>query len=865
MFLNEQKIDIILISETHATTQTYIKIRGYKWYQSTHPSNKARGGSAILIKDNIDHYEECHIQLAEFQLTVVGIKSMKQKIKIGALYSPPRHNIKKEEYKHLLRNLGERFIIGGDFNAKHTHWGSRLTNTKGKELFKAISEMGCNVHSTGKPTYWPEDRNKIPDLLDFFISRKISSNFIDVEDNFDLNSDHSPVIMTLSDIIIRKENKPLLVNKTTDWESFRTELDNDIELNIELKTKQQIEEAAEKFTSSIQKAAWNNTRQLTQRKIGTNYPMQIRELVNEKRKARRRWQQTRDPSDKNILNNKTQKLKREIKKFKEESVQTHLENMSAEETSNYSLWKATKKIKRPVTQIPPIQLTDGSWARTYKEKADLFAEYLADTFKPNDIVSDIDVEDFTNLDNDDIPFVSPKEVANEIEKNINPKKAPGYDLITGEILKRLPDNGIIMLSYIINAIIRLKYVPRIWKVSEISMIPKPGKPPNDVSSYRPISLLPIMSKLFEKLLLKRLTPIIEKKSLIPNHQFGFRHKHSTIDQVHRITNLIEKALEEKMVCSTIFLDVAQAFDKVWHQGLIYKLNKHLPKSYVELLSSYLSERLCRVKQENEYSELKEIQAGIPQGSVLGPVLYLLYTCDIPQSENVTVATFADDTAILALDIDPQKATEKLQNASDKIGEWSRRWKIKINAMKPVHVNFTNRKIEHTCPLVLNGVVIPIANTAKYLAMTLDAKLKWKEHVKKKRIELDIRYKELYWLLKRKSQLPIQYKLMIYNQILKPIWLYGIQLWGCASKSNIKCIQTFQNKVLRNMVGAPWYIRNSDLHRDLGVRNVDNEIARSASKHESRLHRHVNVEALQLLDNQNLIRRLKRTKTFELVK
>ena len=120
------------------------------------------------------------------------------------------------------------------------------------------------------------------------------------------------------------------------------------------------------------------------------------------------------------------------------------------------------------------------------------------------------------------------------------------------------------------------------------MIPKPGKPPHEAASYRPISLLPVMSKLFEKLLIKRLKPIIERKNLIRNHQFGFQSKHSTIDQVHRITNIIEQALEEKKVCSALFLDVAQAFDKVWHKGLNCKLRTILPKQYAKILESYLT-------------------------------------------------------------------------------------------------------------------------------------------------------------------------------------------------------------------------------------------------------------------------------------
>jgi retron-type reverse transcriptase len=196
------------------------------------------------------------------------------------------------------------------------------------------------------------------------------------------------------------------------------------------------------------------------------------------------------------------------------------------------------------------------------------------------------------------------------------------------------------------------------------MIPKPGKPPHNAASYRRISLLPVMSKLFEKLLVKRLKPIIERKNLIPNHQFGFRSKHSTNDQVHRITNVIEIAPEGEKVCSAIF-------DKVWHEGLNYKLRTILPQKYAKILESYLAERFFRVKQGDAYSKLNEIKAGVPQGSVLGPILYLLYISDLPELGNNTVATFADDTAILAVGTSNEESTGKLQTAINQIQIWTK--------------------------------------------------------------------------------------------------------------------------------------------------------------------------------------------------
>jgi hypothetical protein len=155
-------------------------------------------------------------------------------------------------------------------------------------------------------------------------------------------------------------------------------------------------------------------------------------------------------------------------------------------------------------------------------------------------------------------------------------------------------------------------------------------------------------------------------------------------------------------------------------------------------------------------------------------------------------------------------------------------------------------------------------TAKYLGVTLDAKIRWKAYVKKEREELGLRYNKIYWLIGRDSSLSFQNKLLLCKQILKPIWTYGNQLWSCTKQSDIGIIQRFQNKVLRNMVSASWYIRRNDLRRDLEVGVMSSEIQRFAQMHEERLHHHENVEAIQLLDNMAIVCKFQRKKPFELV-
>jgi len=141
------------------------------------------------------------------------------------------------------------------------------------------------------------------------------------------------------------------------------------------------------------------------------------------------------------------------------------------------------------------------------------------------------------------------------------RKEPGYDLISGKVLHELPPAAVVLLTTFYNSILRLSYYPLLWKFTKILMLPNPGKPAHDVASYRPISLLPIPYKAFEKLHLKRLRSDVDLSHLIPGYEFGFRPGHSPIQHVHRIFNEIVTSLEERALCTAVFLDLAQAFDK----------------------------------------------------------------------------------------------------------------------------------------------------------------------------------------------------------------------------------------------------------------------------------------------------------------
>ena len=158
---------------------------------------------------------------------------------------------------------------------------------------------------------------------------------------------------------------------------------------------------------------------------------------------------------------------------------------------------------------------------------------------------------------------------------------------------------------------------------------------------------------------------------------------------------------------------------------------------------------------------------------------------------------------------------------------------------------------------INNTIIPSKDSVRYLGMTLDRRLTWKKHISEKTKQLKEKLRKFYWLTSRRSKLNIQNKITLYKALIKPVWTYGIQLWGTASNSNIEILQRFQSKTLRFLLNAPWYVTNKTIHRDLKIPTVKDEIHKSRSRYNTRINNHHNPLVIQLLDTTDQIRRLKR--------
>lgn len=467
----------------------------------------------------------------------------------------------------------------------------------------------------------------------------------------------------------------------------------------------------------------------------------------------------------------------------------------------------------------------------------------------------------TNIDTSIINFTNPTEIKNQINQ-LPLKKSPGHDLIPNIVLKYLTPKALGIISSIFNRCMTIGYFPTKWKHAEIILFNKPGKNKTKPENYRPISLLTTLSKLFEKILHIRLNEFLQANNIIPDCQFGFRTNHSTTHQVLRLYETIANGFESKKHTTIAFLDVAQAFDKIWLSGLLYKLIEiNTPSYLLNIIGSFITNRTFCVRINSSLSDPKYIRAGIPQGSILGPVLFNIFLHDIPHPPSTIVAMYADDTAIITQHENIDTAAQMLQDAILLLQEYLKKWQIKLNPLKCETKIFTLRRPRNPNNIIIDNEEVawnPTDGAIKYLGIYLDRRLTWNYHVNKKLNEAYARLSMLYPLINRKSALKTKCTILIYQSILRPLMTYGCVIWGTTSKTNLKKVQTFQNKILRISVNAPWYVRNSQIHRELGISPVEDFIKKCAKnffKNISLCSSAVHLQLGQKTQNNRLKKRL----------
>ncbi|KAJ4429027.1 hypothetical protein ANN_26023 [Periplaneta americana] len=226
----------------------------------------------------------------------------------------------------------------------------------------------------------------------------------------------------------------------------------------------------------------------------------------------------------------------------------------------------------------------------------------------------------------------------------------------------------------------------------------------------------------------------------------------------------------------------KAFDKVWHEGLLYKLKPIISDTLFTILQSYLCNRTFSVKYENVVSQVRSIQAGVPQGSILGPYLYLIYVSNFPRDANLTVAQIADDVAVLCKD-SCETAANKLQQFLHLVYVRCNKWKVKMNPSKSSVIQFTYKRKTENQSITLQGEEVSHAESVRYLGLHLDRKLTWNTHISNLVNRRRHKLYQVKHLLKGSSPLPLHLKRLMYFSLIRPIWTYMWYMGICIQFPN----------------------------------------------------------------------------------
>ena len=477
------------------------------------------------------------------------------------------------------------------------------------------------------------------------------------------------------------------------------------------------------------------------------------------------------------------------------------------------------KVKIPL--IPPL-LVNNSFITDFKEKASIFNLYFVNQCNIIDNGSTIpEVRYKTNHRSNGVAFCN--DDLSKIIKNLNTSKAHGFDGISIKMIKMCGESIVPPLSKIIRNSIKSGIFPDEWKKGNIVPVHKKANKQN-ISNYRPISLLPIFAKIFEKIIYNSLFEYFHINNFLSVNQSGFRTSDSCVSQLISITHELYKDFDANPSLETrdVFLDISKAFDKVWHEGLLHKLKCYGVKGELyKIIENYLKNRKQRVVLNGQNSSWENINAGVPQGSVLGPLLFLIYINDLPENLISVAKLFADDTSIFSTVFDINKSADDLNKDLSTINEWAHQWKMSFNPdpnKQATEVVFS-RKLKpavHPC-LYFNGTTVSNTLYQKHLGLILDKKLLFRHHLNEKITKCN----KGIGLIKRLSKcLPRNTLLTIYKSFVRPHLDYADVIYDQPHNSSLcKKIESVQYNAALAITGCIKGTSREKLYQELGIESL----------------------------------------------
>ena len=794
MILNE-KPDIIIGSETWLNPEiNSSEIFPDNYSVIRKDRSDGYGGVLQAIKNDLIYTE---ITKAESDCETIWSKIKFPKGKsfiIGAFYRPNNNDIKSlNELKNSLQKMSKdlnknHVLLAGDFNQPNIDWESNSIFGTGasSEAAKILLEL-TDSHHFSQTVHTPTRNNNVLDLV--FTNNPstiISTNTLPGI------SDHEIVQVKINIAPLRKRlpkrkiylrHKANTDNINTALNSLKDEYFNKFTNNNNIDDKWNFFEKniksiidkhiPHKFTSTRLNLPWFSRVQ--------------RRLCRRQTRLFKIAKKSQDPQDWTMFKTFRKSVHKNLKESRNNFISNKLKDSLVENPKKF--WSYIKRLKNNASGVSDL-LNNGELCSDSKTKANILNNQFFSAFTKENL-NNIPVE--TPLTNSKISqiIISPEGVKKQL-LNLDQNKASGPDNIPPWFLKAYASEVHLILTDIFKSSIEHGTIPSKWKEANICSIYKKGNK-NDPANYRPVSLTCVCCKVLEHIIHSHVMKFLDANNILNDSQHGFRAKRSTETQLLITVNDLAKNVDQSSTISIAILDFSKAFDKVPHQRLLSKLSSHgIHSNLLSWFESFLSGRIQQVLCDGETSDPKPVISGVPQGTVLGPLLFLLYVNDLPDNIQSTVRLFADDCLVYR-NINNNDDNLILQDDLDKLEIWQNKWQMNFNPSKCYILNINNKKQHTPYNFSLCNKILENVSNHPYLGVEIDNKLRWDKHINK----VTKKANSILGLIKRNlKNCPLEVKTVAYKSLVRPILDYGSTVWDPHFQCDIDKLESVQRRSAR---------------------------------------------------------------------
>ena len=821
--------DIITLSETHlyqGVTDDLFELPGFHTIVRKDRPNLG-GGVAIYLKENLGFKRLFKYERADLEILWVQLNTVEGKLVLGSVYRPPgaastnQFWLELDAVLDIIKSDGYKNIfLLGDFNAD-------FKTINGKKLIDLCNRQNLEC-LIGEPTRITSSSATILDQIITNVPNFV--NNVKVLPPVSTN-DHCTVTARLNFSIPSEHAYSRLVwdYKKANIQGFQAALS---EMNCDeiFADNNDIDKAADLWTEAVLNIAKQciPNKTITVRPRDTPwYTTSLRLLKRKMMRAFYKFRKFNKLRDWNLY----RALNCEYHNKLDEAESSHTAKLSSSLASNRNTkqwWTTVKWLLGKGGDVSyPCLDVNGTTVSDCKEKAQHFNNFFLSHSKIDATQSTLPNSCF-----DPPSFVSVEATEDEVFdllKSLDVSKATGHDGISPRMLHMAGHSIVPSLTKLINLSLKHSKVPRIWKIANVLPLFKKGDR-SDMNNYRPVSVLPCASKILERIVFKNVFNYFRDNHLLSPHQSGFMPGDSTVNQLTYLYHIFAKALDERKKIQIVFCDISKAFDRCWHDGILFKLQTLGVGGHIlSWFKDYLSNRRQRVLVRGQSSSLGLIEAGVPQGSVLGPLLFLVYINDLPSGIQSNIKLFADDATLYLDFMTDDVGQDTLNRDLNYIQLWADKWLMKFSPTKTktMGLSLTRGNFVNNMKLNFNGTDLENVDSHKHLGLLLTRRLNWSPHINYLLTSVskisDV-LKMLKYKLDRKSLETI------YFAFIRPKLEYASQVWDNCNKEDCDSLEIFQQSLARVVTGARRGTSTKLLYEEVGWETLQER--REATKFKS---------------------------------